>query len=358
MKSSVAIVLALFLAVPASAVTMDMVTVGNAGNAPDMRYASSGFGSVGYAYKIGKYEVTNAQYVEFLNGVDPTAANARGLYSDLMTSNPHGGIIFNRNAAFGLKYEIKPGRGSNPVVFVSWYDAIRFANWLNNGQGNGDTEHGAYILGPLSSGGVPSNGDSIQRNTGAKWCLPSEDEWYKAAYHKNDGLSGNYWDYPTGTNAIPYSDQPPGSDVPDQSNTANFFKNDNVANSYDDGFAVTASASIDRTQNYLTDVGAYALSASAYGTYDQAGNVGEWNETSIFGSFRGFRGGTFSAGYSVLGASERGSLIATGASGSDGSIMGFRVASLAVPEPSTFAVATAASLLFFCLRRPTSYNRV
>ena len=52
-------------------------------------------------------------------------------------------------------------------------------------------------------------GGTITRNPGAKWFLPSENEWYKAAYHKNDGVTGNYWNYPTSTDVLPYSDQPP-----------------------------------------------------------------------------------------------------------------------------------------------------
>jgi len=48
---------------PASAVTFDWVTVGNPGNAAD----NTGFGSVADTYRISRYEVTNAQYAEFLN---------------------------------------------------------------------------------------------------------------------------------------------------------------------------------------------------------------------------------------------------------------------------------------------------
>ena len=78
--------------------------------------------------------------------------------------------------------------------YVSFWDAARFANWLHNGQptgpqGPGTTEDGAYH--------DVGNQTLFGRNAGAKFFIPTEDEWYKAAYHKNDGVTGNYWDYPT-----------------------------------------------------------------------------------------------------------------------------------------------------------------
>ena len=264
----------------AAVTTIETVRVGNPGNAGELSgYGAGGnapdviVGWVPYEYHIGKYEVSNSQYVEFLNAVDPTGANTLELYSDLMASNRNGGINFNSGATNSSKYEVKAGRDNHPVVFVSWYDAARFANWLHNGQGNGDTETGAYTL---------SDGPSTRRNPDARWALPSEDEWYKAAYHKNDGVTGNYWDYPTSTDEVPYSDQPPGSDAPTQSNTANFFKDDSTANNYDDGGAVTASTSFDTPNvSLLTDVGAYTQSVSPYSTFDQGGNVSEWTESLI-----------------------------------------------------------------------------
>ena len=63
----------------------------------------------------------------------------------------YGGISFNAGNANGSKYSVISGSGNHPVNYVSWYDAIRFANWLNNGQGSGDTETGAYTLGTLGS---------------------------------------------------------------------------------------------------------------------------------------------------------------------------------------------------------------
>ena len=159
-----------------SAATVATVPVGNPGNPADTRYDATGFGSVGYTYQIGKHEVTNAQYVEFLNGVDPTGANARGLYdASGMSSNALGGITLNSGAASGSKYQVKPGRGNSPVTAVSWYDTIRFANWLHNGQGSGDTETGAYTL--LGGTLTPAIGSTITCNAGAHRGCTSRRAW-------------------------------------------------------------------------------------------------------------------------------------------------------------------------------------
>ena len=89
--------------------------------------------------------------------------------------------------------------------YVTWYDAIRFANWLNNGQGNGDTETGAYTLGTLGAGGIPVT-PPLTHNAGAQVWLPTENEWYKAAYY-NPG-SSSYYLYPTSSNVIPTASGP------------------------------------------------------------------------------------------------------------------------------------------------------
>lgn len=47
-----------------AAVNMSWTIIGNPGNAADLL---TGYGAVGHAHKIGTYEVTNAQYVQFLN---------------------------------------------------------------------------------------------------------------------------------------------------------------------------------------------------------------------------------------------------------------------------------------------------
>src|SRR5688572_21140746 len=119
------------------AVEIETVVVGNPGNAPD----STGFGAVPYRYRMGKYEVTNAQYVEFLNAVDPAGVNQLGLYKNYLPFNDNGGVLFNAASLQGAKYEIKPGYDSDPIVFATWYNAARFVNWLHNDQGGpGTTE--------------------------------------------------------------------------------------------------------------------------------------------------------------------------------------------------------------------------
>src|SRR4029077_3612529 len=122
--------------------------------------------------------------------------------------------------------------------------------------------------------------NAVSRNAGAKWFIPSESEWYKAAYYDPNKLGGpGYWNYATGTNATPTSG-PPGSTP----NTANYY---GAA-----GYAVTGSLNFSHSQNYLTDVGAYTASPSPYGTFDQSGLVSQWNELLTDGSFRGERGGS------------------------------------------------------------------
>ena len=87
-----------------------------------------------------------------------------------------------------------PGAGleNAPVEATSFFIMLRFANWMNNGQGNGDTETGAY---PLVGGRYPINGVTVTRNAGATIVLPNEEEWYKAAYY--DPTTASYVDHPT-----------------------------------------------------------------------------------------------------------------------------------------------------------------
>ncbi len=147
---------AISLLAPFSAlgVTINTVPVGSAGNAND----TTGFGSVAYGYRIGTYEVTNSQYVEFLN--TKAKSDPLGLYNTNMGSDARGGIT-QSGVSGSFTYAAKTDMGNKPVNYVSWYDSIRFTNWLNNGQGTGDTEGGAYTI--LGGTPTPSNAATITR---------------------------------------------------------------------------------------------------------------------------------------------------------------------------------------------------
>jgi formylglycine-generating enzyme required for sulfatase activity len=267
---------ALFFAASAHAVTMDWVEVSDPGNGCDVQ-SQGCFGSVGYTYSISKHEVTNAQYAEFLNAV--AAIDTYSLYHPFMgDDNTHGGITQSGSEG-SYTYGVKAGMENKPVTFVSFWDSLRFANWLHNGEPWGiqdgtTTEDGAYTLaGYTGDGGV-----WIERNAWATVFLPSEDEWYKAAYY--DPVSTSYFDYPAKTDT-PTVCAFPGPTA----NTANC------------AWVVGS----------VTDVGSYTGSASPNGTFDQGGNVFEWNE-AIFYPERGTRGGTWGGGDSGgLAASHRGS---------------------------------------------------
>jgi formylglycine-generating enzyme required for sulfatase activity len=319
--------------VPASAVTISTVPVGNAGNSGDTEVmltdGTSDYGAVAYEYRIGTTEVTNAQYTEFLNA--KAASDSLALYNTNMGSDARGGIT--RSGSDGsYTYETKTDMGNKPVNFVSWHDAVRFANWLHNEQGSGDTESGAYTL--LGGTATPSNSLSITRNPDAIWFLTSEDEWYKAAYYDPTlaGGSGDYWDYPTMSNTAPTI-----ATADSVGNISN--PGANVAN-YDSG------ADWNSLDGNVTTVGsAGPLSESYYGTSDQGGNVLEWNEALISGLYRGFRGGSWGIADFFLLSSFR----AFGDPLSEDSSFGFRVAT--VPEPGTAVLAIVGCVLMLWWRQ-------
>jgi formylglycine-generating enzyme len=233
---------------------------------------------------------------------------------------------------------------NRPIGFVSWFDAARFANWANNGATNGaSTETGAYTLNGATSG-------IITRNSDATWWIPSEDEWYKAAYYKGGGENSGYWLYPS------QSDSQPGNTIGEGSNQANYYAATVAPGPFgpflQGAYAVTQSPNYDSNQNYLTDVGAFVNSDSAYGTFDQGGNLEEWNDAVIDGAYRGMRGGLNSGHAYLLSSTNRWYQ----APDFDGiaTANGFRLAT--VPEPSTYALLfmTGAGALWMARRRRLS----
>jgi formylglycine-generating enzyme required for sulfatase activity len=115
---------------------MEWVTVGDPVNPCDPQpQPYDCYDSVDYVYAISKYEVTNAQYAEFLNAVAATDANA--LYNTEMdpTEYPHHGGITQSGSSGSYTYSVMGSRENWPVNYVSFYDIARFANWLRPPRG-------------------------------------------------------------------------------------------------------------------------------------------------------------------------------------------------------------------------------
>ncbi|MDT8389137.1 MAG: SUMF1/EgtB/PvdO family nonheme iron enzyme [Lentisphaeria bacterium] len=280
------------------------VTVANPGNDAD----TTTYGRVGYEYRISEYEVTAGEYVTFLNAVDPTGTNTNKLYNVKMDTIVYGcQISWN---AVATTYDFSGGATEDPgstaadwqnrpVNYVSWYDAARYTNWLTTG----GTETGAYTLTGLTTVSEVMNHQAAALAYGTAYFIPTEDEWYKAAYY--NASTGAYYDYPTGSDTAPTAETPIGG-----ANSANFRDGD--------------SNWVLGSPYYRTEVGAYSGSSSPYGTFDQGGNVWEFNE-ALVGTDRVYRGGSFSSANTAntLKASSRSDFNP----GVDDPYIGFRVAS-------------------------------
>jgi len=334
--------------------TIKFVSIGDPGNAND-EPDSNGleFGRVDYNYKIAKYEITFGQYVEFLNAVAKT--DPHGLFNPGMQYDKLLDGIARTGEDGDYGYSLIDLDSTNkPVTYVNFLDAVRFTNWINNGQGNASSDTGAYSITTAELVGAQQKnniitykaegnldlivGDQAQmsgltgrgfeargtitsvvqkkgytyitienngrngkatgegtltvipatHNSEAKYWIPTENEWYKAAYYNpelNSG-KGGYYDWAT------QSDSTPGNTLGDAPNQANIRTSTRFTNSE---FLPRPDPLIG--PNMLTSVGSFSNSASYYGTFDQDGNVTEWNESiydpsSAFGDYNGSINGT------------------------------------------------------------------
>ena len=328
---------------------LEFVTVGDPGN-PDAPADSSGkrYGGVNYTYRIGKYEVTYGQYLEFLNAKaksDPT-----GLYDPSMMNDKVANGIARAGSSGSYSYSLLSEESADrPVTFVNFTDAARFANWVNNGKGDSSTEKGAYTIttarlkgaerkdgvityiaegrldlqpgDQITVGGLKGIGFSVRsaiedvglRNGDTLFSIAND---YPDAIAQGRGkvvaISANrssdalvwipsedewvkaaYYSPTLNEGAGGYytwatqSNEYPGNSVGSSPNQANIPSMDysSFANT-----PLNPNISPSVGPNLLTTVGAFTGSPSHYGTFDQDGNVTEWTETiydksALFGNW-------------------------------------------------------------------------
>ncbi|MCC7387432.1 MAG: SUMF1/EgtB/PvdO family nonheme iron enzyme [Phycisphaerales bacterium] len=242
----------------------DWVTIGDVGNDPypgDGQGNMAGRGGVGYEYRIGRYEVTTGQWLEFVNTFSTQSDDftyfARPDFWGAKTDWDYQGP--------GRRYILRTDVDTPelmPVGGISWREAAMFCNWLHNGKSSALSaiEDGAYDTATFTTNGDGTFNDQRTHHADARYWIPTLDEWIKAAHYDPDrygGGEGGWWDYPIS------SDEPPVYGVPGEGQANAGFELDNYA-------------------QWTIPLGAYEDVLSPWGLRDAAGAAMEWTEEVPF----------------------------------------------------------------------------
>lgn len=293
------------------------VEVGNAGNSA---YSETGFGSVGYKYSIGKYEVSNAQYAKFMSAVGSNTVNIKGtdvkLFGGFDASSSYSKFSLIEQSADGKSFSATSGKENYAANFISAFGAAMYCNWLTNGASEtatmDDLLTGAYDFNKFGASIDVFREENINGN--GTYRLPTADEWVKAAYYNPD--TDSYTLYAVGDTI--------------SADMANY-------NNRNGG---TAS------------VKQYEMYPSYYGTLNQTGNAIEY---VLIINEAGERIGTLGGGFysTAYGVKSTANVVYLVPDNLTGRANGFRLAYSApsIPEPSTYAMVLGALALGFAAYR-------
>ncbi|CAG0948264.1 hypothetical protein PHYC_00015 [Phycisphaerales bacterium] len=269
---------------------IDFVTIGAPGNTPvdssfvppDQDPRVIGRGGVVYEYRIGRFEVTTQQWCDFFNAAFDRPADDR--LPHLIPPTFWGAVSTTPNTPGGLRWRVPAGNEMLPTGNISWRMAAMYCNWLTNDRGNGREAFldGAY---DVSTFGLAPIGytDQLTHHPGARYWIPSWDEWLKAGHYdpsklNPDGSVGGWWRCGNTSDVQPpYG--PPGVRV----------RASGLPGPDPDGPLAQANAGWDNItfpgySPFSVPLGAYPTVQSPWGLFDIAGGTTEWTEEALLTS--------------------------------------------------------------------------
>src|SRR5690606_11785604 len=133
-------------------------------------------GAVGYNYRIATTPVTNRQWLEFVRAYD------RNIGDPQQSARFYGSYIVRLGNEFLLS-----GGAANLPVRVSWRYAAMYMHWLHNGKAESAQAFLTGVYEVNTQGGtIPPHQVNIafvDRSPGAKYWIPTADEWIKAMHY-------------------------------------------------------------------------------------------------------------------------------------------------------------------------------
>jgi formylglycine-generating enzyme required for sulfatase activity len=292
----------------------------------------TGFGRVTYDYYIGKYEITQGQWTDFLNAVatDKNASqDIQNLYNNNMDDSGYSGITRDDSGS-SYTYFVDQNYARRPVVWVSVLDAKRFCNWLTSG----NTESGIYNMG-VGNENALRDGSALALGG---FAMPDENEWYKAAYY-NPAIDGYHNFSTTGSGQTHDDNMDPAY--------ANYY---NMGETYYNNYSQNGG----RGEYFLNEVEFFDRYKSAYGVVDMTGNVWERidSEKSFGSGNRVIRGGSYGSHPWEIESSNTRESRKTVSLEDEHSEQGFRIVSLVpIPEPAEMGVIGGTLVGLLCLLR-------
>lgn len=232
----------------------------------------TGRGSVAYEYRIARSEVTTAQWMSFFNQFLGTTTPPPWMHVPI----DWGATVDASYPGPGVRYRLRgvSGAAMIPAYGVTWRTAAMYCNWLHNGRSADPAGllSGAYDVSTFHDNPDGTFTDQVTRSPGARYYIPSLDEWLKAAHWSPANPDNGGWFTYSNASDLPLTYGPPPAFGGDGTGQAN------------------AGFTLPNFRQYDIPLGSYPTTPSVWGLLDVAGCGGEWTEELFDGQYRIFQG--------------------------------------------------------------------